>query len=431
MEHGVATAISPAPPAAPGGRNKTGHDGRLGARVRRVLDRRLLNAHPRPIAIALSGGGDSLALTLIADAWAREAGRDLVILTVDHRLNAQSGAWTTACATMAERLGHPFHALAWTGDKPAGGLPAAARLARHRLAADAARDVGARVILMGHTADDRREAAAMRAAGSTVPDPREWAPSPVWPEGRDLFLLRPLLDVRRADLRVWLTARGEVWIDDPANADPRYARSRARLTDAILPERSDPKPLALAAEATEHAGIITLARATLQTAALADARRFVALASVCAGGGARRPASGHIARATDALRGEGPVVATLAGARLEADTTNIHIFREAGEAARGGLAAIDLRPGRAAVWDGRFDLTADTACEARRLAGLARQLPPEQQRALKEIIAAARGALPAIVTPEGAVTCPALTAGNSLVGPRLRAAAGLIDSEPD
>ncbi len=431
MKHGDATAISAAPPPSLSGRDKPGHDGRLAERVRSVLDRRLLRCHPRAIAIALSGGGDSLALTLIADAWAREAGRDLVILTVDHRLNARSGAWTAACAATAERLGRPFHALAWTGDKPARGLPAAARLARHRLLADAARDVGARVILMGHTADDRREAAAMRAAGSTVPDPRVWAPSPVWPEGRDIFLLRALLDVRRADLRAWLAARGETWIDDPANVDPRYARSRARLTNEILPERSDPGHLGLASAATEHAGIITLARAALRAVAPADARRFVALASVCAGGGERRPATARIARATDALRGEGSVVATLAGARLEADATDIRIFREAGEAARGGLAAIDLRPGRAEVWDGRFELTADAASQARRLAGLTRQLPSDQQRALKAIPAAARGALPAKVTPEGVVICPALTGGDSLVGPRLRAAAGLIDCEPD
>ena len=430
MEHGVDTALAFAPPTAPGIRDKS-QDGWLGGRVRDLLDRRLLRTHPRAIAIALSGGGDSLALTLIVDAWAREAGRDLVILTVDHRLNAQSGAWTAACAALAGRLGRPFHALAWTGGKPARGIPAAARDARHRLLADAARDVGARVILMGHTADDRREAAIMRAAGSTVPDPREWAPAPVWPEGRGIFLLRPLLDVRRADLRAWLTASGEAWIDDPANIDPRYARSRARLTDEILSERSDPAPLALASEATEHAGIITLARAALRAVAPADARRFVALASVCAGGGERRPVTAHIARATDALRGEGSVVATLAGARLEVDATDIRIFREAGEAARGGLAEIDLRPGRTEVWDGRFELTADTASRARRLAGLARQLPSDQQRALKAIPAAARGALPANVTPEGVVTCPALTGGASLVGLRLGAAAGLIDCEPD
>jgi tRNA(Ile)-lysidine synthase len=429
MDTGLATATSSPPPAHLDGRDKAGHDERLGKAIFEILDHRLQPHHHRPIAIALSGGGDSLALTLIADAWARAAGRDLVVLTVDHGLSPLSPAWTAACDAVARRLGRPFRALSWTGDKPAHGLPAAARRARHRLLADAGREAGACVILMGHTADDRREAAAMRAAGSTVPDPTEWAPSPAWPQGRGVFLLRPLLDLRRADLRAWLAARGETWIDDPANADPRYARSRARLSDEPLADGVEAPPLALAAQAAEHAGIIRLPREALRAASSGDARRFIALASVCAGGGDRRPATAHIARAAEALRGEAPVIATLAGARLDADACEVRVFREAGEAARGGLAAVALAAGPPKVWDGRFELTVE-AGDVRRLAGLARRLPADQQRALKAIPAAARGALPALLGPDGTVTCPALAGAASLVGARLRAAAGLIDREP-
>ena len=64
--------------------------------------------------------------------------------------------------------------------------------------------MGAKVILMGHTASDLAEAAAMRAEGSTTPSPREWAPSPAWPEGRGVFLLRPMLAVSRQQVRDWL-----------------------------------------------------------------------------------------------------------------------------------------------------------------------------------------------------------------------------------
>ncbi|HEX7884747.1 MAG TPA: tRNA lysidine(34) synthetase TilS, partial [Phenylobacterium sp.] len=253
----------------------------LEAVARQALDTYLLRDSARPIAVGLSGGGDSLALTLIADRWAREVGRELLILTVDHRLQPYSAGWTAACAAIAERLERPFQALAWSGDKPATGLPAAARLARHRLMADAAREVGATVILLGHTADDVAEAAAMRAAGATTPDARIWSPSPVWPQGRGLFLLRPLLHAARADLRGWLRARGEPWIEDPANADPRYARSRVRLAGAAGAASIGPTalPLSLAAEATEHAGLIEIGQQRLRDAAPDEVRRFVGLAA--------------------------------------------------------------------------------------------------------------------------------------------------------
>ena len=373
--------------------------------------------------MGLSGGGDSLALTLIADAWAREAGRELVILTVDHGLQAESVSWTRSCAATAARLGRPFRALHWTGDKPDAGLPAAARLARHRLLADAAREAGALVILLAHTADDLAESAAMRAAGATTPDPRVWSPSPVWPEGRGLFLLRPLLGARRAELREFLAAGGETWIDDPANNDPRYARSRVRLAGAALVAPAEPEPpLPLAEQAVERAGVVAVSRIAFQAAPASDAHRFVALAAVCAGGGERLPASARVARAAAALRREKPFVATLVGARIEGDATTIRVFREPGEAARGGLAP--LRP--PGVWDGRFEIA--DGPEVRRLAGLTRRLPLAQQEMVRTLPAAARGALPAHVNEEGAVTLGRL---DSLVGARLRAAAGLVQREPD
>lgn len=403
-----------------------------------VLDRRLNPACARPIAVALSGGGDSVALLLAAQAWAQARGRRLVALTVDHQLQPDSRAWSEACAQLAARVGAEFQALAWAGPKPAQGLPAAARAARHRLLADAARRLGARAVLIGHTADDVLEARAMRAAGATTPEPREWSPSPAWPEGRGVFLLRPLLGARRASLRAWLAGRGESWIEDPANVDPRFARARARAAlqaDAAV-EFAEPPPLALAELCrVEVGGAVVLPRAALRAAPFEDAQRLVAIASVCAGGGARLPAAGPRGRLTEALRGPGPMAATLAGARIEADTEEVRIVREAGEAGRGGLQALRLAAGERAAWDGRFEMTTNAPVEVRPVRGLARRLPAEQQRALSSLPAAARAALPAVIDATGAATCPLLGASPAratcLVEARLRAAAGLVVREED
>ena len=399
----------------------------LAAAVHEGLDRRLLSASPAPIAMALSGGGDSLALALITTDWARAHGRRLLILTVDHRLRPESAAWTDACAATAARLGADFQALAWEGAKPATGLPAAARTARHRLIAEAARSAGAKVVLMGHTASDRLEAAAMRTAGSTTPGPREWVPSPAWPEGRGIFLLRPMLNQTRADIRAWLAQRGETWIEDPANEDPRFARARARagLSGGETDDLAPPRDIAdLARAAADLAGGLAAPRATLQDAPQA----FLATACLCAAGTARPPRGDALGRLMEALRGDGPFTATLAGARIEAGDGDLRFLRDAG---RGGLAPLTLAAGVTGVWDGRFEISTDRAVTIQALAGHAAGLPAAQRTELQRLPGGARGTLP-FITGEGS---PMLTkisgiAIRPLALERLLAACGAVDREP-
>lgn len=400
----------------------------LEAVVREALDRHLLSASAAPIAVALSGGGDSLALALIAADWAKAHGRSLLVLTVDHRLRAESAAWTQACAATARRLGAGFRALAWEGEKPATGLPAAARATRHRLIAEAARDAGAKVVLMGHTASDRLEAAAMRRAGATTPSPREWSPSPAWPEGRDVFLLRPLLGLARAGLRDWLAARGETWIEDPANDDPRFARARARagLTGAETDEMTPARDLAgLARIAIDLGGGLALPQAALHDAPQA----FLAAACLCAAGTRRPPRSDRLERLAEALKGAGDLTATLAGARIEADAAGeVRFLRDTG---REGLAPLTLAAGETGVWDGRFEITAGRPVTVQALSGHAAGLPSVQRAALQRLPAGARGTLPFVVG-EGSPVLAALSelAARPLALDRLRSACGAVELEP-
>jgi tRNA(Ile)-lysidine synthase len=410
--------------------------------VGEVLDRRLQREDPRPVALALSGGGDSLALLLASAAWANRGGRRLLVLTVDHGLRPESRDWTLACAALAGRLSLDFRALAWTSEKPVTGLPAAARAARHGLLADAARNAGARVILMGHTADDVLEARLMREAGSTTPEPREWSPSPVWPAGRGLFLLRPLLAVGRREIRRWLGAQSETWIEDPANADQAYARPRARevlarrqTTAPVAPQDDRPaQDLALACRPFAG-GRLELDRDLLRQATPMAARRFVGTACVCAAGSSRPPSPNRVQNLRDRLTGAADVTATLAGARIEADATHIRFLREVGEASRGGLAPLAIAAGDDAVWDGRFEITTERAIEVRRLAGLANQLSPHDQQALRTLPPSVRPALPVVIDAAGRVACPVLSdvrgvALTPLGHARLLAACGVVEREP-
>ena len=186
-----------------------------------------------PVGLALSGGGDSVALL----ARLRAAGTPVHAFIVDHGLRTGSAAEAEAAALLAERLGATA-TLLWAGLAPGAGVQERARRARYALIAAAARAAGVKDIAVAHTMDDQAETVAFRLvrgadvfglAGMAVR-----APVPVWPEGEGLALVRPLLGVRRAALRAELTAAGLSWAEDPSNADARFSRIRLRERLAAL-----------------------------------------------------------------------------------------------------------------------------------------------------------------------------------------------------
>ena len=414
--------------------------GRLADLARPSLDRRLARHSAAPLIVALSGGGDSLALLLAARIWADAAGRRLLAVTVDHRLQAAGAAWAAGCQDRCRRLGVDHRTLVWSGSPPDTGLAAAARRARHALIADAARAAGARVILIGHTADDRIEARLMRGDGGSVSEPREWSPSPVWPEGRDLFILRPLIDVRRAALREILRQADETWIDDPANDDLRHPRARARIALAGGGEASPAERLSAAAGLPEHlatgpAGDLSLPRQALRRSPPAARSALIGAALLCAAGTARPPRGERLARLVARLDDGAPFAATLAGARVEAGDAFIRILREVGEIRRASEGPLPLPAGAGLVWDGRFEIEARApGLSVGALEGRASRLDSAGLEALKRVPVQVRKSLPALIDETGAVTCPSLVAEprvvvQSLVFPRLAAALGAIEDE--
>ena len=392
------------------------------ARAFAALDRRLELNSGAPVAVAVSGGGDSVALLLLADAWAGRVGRALRVLTVDHGLNPESGRWAAFVGAAATRLGRPVEVLRWTGEKPLSGLPAAAREARHGLLADAARAAGAAVVLTGHTADDALEGEVMRAEGSTLGRLRAWGPSPAWPQGRGVFLLRPLLGVERAELRAWLESRGASWIEDPANSDMRFGRARARVRLSSHPlsvsEAASEKCLGPGFRRDEREGWGVLRLEPEQ----ARDRAVLAAALVSAAGGVRPPRGEQLAGLVERLGTGGEVSATLAGAEVLARGGEVLVGREPG---RAGLPTMQAPSRDGGVWDGRFEVNLQVAGEVRALAGSATRLSRAEREALRSVPPPFRPPLPVVETASGAVYCPLFTMppqARSLVGERWLAA---------
>ena len=114
------------------------------------------------LAVAVSGGSDSLALMLLAQGWSLQSGKALKVLTVDHGLRAESGAEARFVRDIARRNGLDHQILQWTTPRPQGNLQKAARDARYHLLAQARGE--ARVILTGHTLEDQAETVLMRLA---------------------------------------------------------------------------------------------------------------------------------------------------------------------------------------------------------------------------------------------------------------------------
>jgi len=299
---------------------------------------------------------------------------------------------------------------------------------------------------MGHTADDVAESVLIRADTPGHGRLRVWSPSPAWPEGRGVFLLRPLLGARRADLRAGLSADGLSWLEDPSNADPRFARSRARaeLDGRLAGDEDvaacdiDANVQGLAAQAAATAdGRLSLPRSAMASAPPDAIRRVVSAALVCAGGGSRPPRGAQLDRLLEAIALGLPLACTLAGARLETlgGDDAIVFARDVGERTRAGLAALRLAAGACDVFDGRFEAQAGEApVEIAPLAGRISRLDAGDRLRLRAVPAGARAALPAVVGAGGAVSLPSPFGGGpavvrALVARRFVAACGLVERE--
>lgn len=212
--------------------------------------------HP-VLAVAVSGGRDSLTLALLAHEWTKERGGRVLGLIVDHALRAESGREAIETSNVLSRQGVSTEILRWSGPKPRHGIQQAARVARYRLLLSACRRHGILHLLVGHHADDQLETIAMRAARASGGDGLAGMASLV--EHAEARLLRPLLSVQRARFTTTLQARGVPWIDDPSNADPRFERARLRGTGLAAAPVGPAHALSRAARETE------LARSAVET----------------------------------------------------------------------------------------------------------------------------------------------------------------------
>lgn len=217
-----------------------------------LIERALATTPPgRVVWVALSGGLDSsLLLSLAAEARARHGRCELRALHVHHGLQAAADDFEIHCRELCAALRVPLavERVAVTR-RDSLGLEAAAREARQAAFARHVRP-GDHLWLAQHR-DDQAETfllAALRGSGArglaAMPPTREW---------RGRHLVRPLLDVSRAELEAEAARRGVRWVDDPSNADERLDRNLLRHRVLPLLEARWPAARASLARSAAHA----------------------------------------------------------------------------------------------------------------------------------------------------------------------------------
>ncbi len=263
------------------------------------------------LAVAVSGGPDSMALCLLAQVWARTRRGRLTALIVDHDLRPESAAEARQAGAWLGARGIGHQVLPWHGPKPASGIQAAARASRYALLADWCRAHGVLHLLLGHHRDDQHETRLLRAMRGSGPD--GLAAMAAVREISGLRLLRPLLSVSKQRLIATLQAAGQPWIEDPSNRATRFARARLRQAQLVGGESAPGAQSCASARAAldrrsaawlavqariDPAGFVTWPREVLLEAPAEIVRRALQQALAVVGGDPYPPAQGP-ARAPD------------------------------------------------------------------------------------------------------------------------------------
>lgn len=307
-----------------------------------------LPAAPRSIAVAISGGADSLCLALLLHEYCNARGIRLTALTVDHSLRPESASEAAHVAMWMRSLGLEHHTLVWRHDSPVlANIQSTARAARYRLLTQFCRDQNILHLATAHHQDDQVETLLMRKQRGAGVYGQACMPALSWRDG--VLLLRPLLHVRKSQLIGTLHAHHHPWLEDPSNHHPRFSRTRVRNT--LAKEKSSLDPLLRQIETntrSRHVLDTQSARLLAETAVLhcegyADialahwrqspkeiTRRALIQLLETVSGNAFPPRESSLAPLMEKLflPSPAPWRATLHGCVLEVDTARLSVYRE-------------------------------------------------------------------------------------------------------
>lgn len=188
----------------------------------------------KAIAVAVSGGGDSMALLLGLHHYIKTltVKPKLIALTVDHKLRPDSANEAVQVGKWCKNLSIEHHILAWQFEQmPTSGIQQKAREARYQLMTEFCAQNQISKLFVAHNLEDNAETFFMRlkrGAGlkglSAIANRAER----LTPNGKIIEILRPFLNLKRATLRAFLTQRQQAWLEDVSNQNEKFERVQVR-----------------------------------------------------------------------------------------------------------------------------------------------------------------------------------------------------------
>lgn len=178
------------------------------------------------IALAISGGSDSVALLELMGKWASSHSVDLIILHVNHHLRSNSGDDARFVESICNKMGYQFHHLEWQHNgQIQTAIQQQAREARYALMHKKCQELGVKILLTAHHQDDLIETYLMRKKRGSGPFGLSHSDSFFF---HDLQVFRPLLPFSKQDLLHYLQENSASWVEDPSNISDNYERNRVR-----------------------------------------------------------------------------------------------------------------------------------------------------------------------------------------------------------
>ncbi|WP_455480570.1 tRNA lysidine(34) synthetase TilS [Bartonella sp. B12(2025)] len=359
------------------------------------------------LILAVSGGGDSLALLFLVQDHLKtlSVAPEMIAVTVDHQLRKESACEAESVAKICH-ANHIKHIIVrWEGEKPKTHIASSARIARYDLLFKEAQKQGATLIMTGHTLNDQVETYQMRSQRfqkniaalqqETVEGTRGEVYSTETGENitqknyelmyarglscipreallrRKIRLIRPLLGVKRKTLRAYLCLKGKTWIDDPTNEDLSFERVRVRqslhqkkftsiaqkIYEAGLQRRQQAQDMAdliLALDIAVEYGRCFIAKPAPFLQQHSGFPFVVGLFAVLMGGGGYLLSGQKLITLVQKLHFHSPEKQrfTLAGSIIEYNRNGITFWRES----RNMKEAV-VEPGKTVLWDGRYQIT--------------------------------------------------------------------------